>query len=419
MLNTKQKEFVTLVLQRKNLLLTGEAGTGKSYALSETIRQLDFKKKRYALTAMTGAAAINIGGVTFHSWLGAGLADGHINSMVGRIFKNKKAAERLQKTDVLIIDEVSMMSQELFETADKILRAVRRVNQPFGGIQLIAVGDFLQIPVVSRSSVKYFCFESDIWDGMNIETKILTEIVRQDGAGKFAKTLSKVRIGDVCDDTMDLLDTCIGRKFPDDGIEATRLYCVNKDVNLYNQQRLDQIDSTEHIYDAIDSGNKKHEAYFDKNCPAPKTLRLKVGAQVMLLKNVDLEMGLANGSVGVVEDLGDKVIMVRFANGVQEGIVLDEWDAKEQVFKADGGSSMKSVAKRQQFPLKLAYAITVHKSLGCTLDRAEVHLAGAFECGMVYVALSRVRDLESLSIKSIDYDRIKADVKCKKFYGYR
>ena len=418
MLNEKQKEILGVALGGKSILLTGAAGVGKSFTLSELTRQLELKGKKYALTAMTGAAAINIGGCTFHSWLGAGLADGVLSQMVGRIFKNKKALARLQNTEVLIIDEVSMMSKDLFETADKILRAVRRRNVPFGGVQVILVGDFLQVPVVSRSSEKFFCFESEIWSELNIQTHILDEIIRQDSEGEFAKILNKIRLGSVDDDVMDVLDTCFSNKFPDDGIEATRIFCINKDVDSYNQQRLNQINQREFSFEAEDSGNSKYFPFFDKNCPAPRTLNLKVGATVMLLKNEDLEAGLCNGSVGSVESISNEYITVRFLNGLQFEVGKHVWDAKEQGFSASGKASMKSVAKRQQFPLRLAYAITVHKSLGCTLDRAEVHLGGVFECGLAYVALSRVRDLESLSIASIDYDRIKANVKCKKFYGY-
>lgn len=416
-LNKLQKFAVDQALQGANILLTGQAGTGKSYTLAELINQLGRKKIAYGLAAMTGVAALNIGGSTIHSWAGIGLAEEGGATLARKVNGNKRARERIIGAKVLIIDEISMCSKELFEKLDVVFRSVRKkFKVPFGGLQLILVGDFLQLPPVSRTTEKAFCFESEVWEDANIHTVQLTEIVRQDSTGDFAKLLSKIRTGDYTEDDLDLLDTAFGRKFPEDGIQPVVLNCTNKNVDYFNQKKLDDLKGEAVTIEAEDSGQANYVQFFERNCPAPKYLTLKIGAQVMLLHNIDVEGGLVNGSVGVVEGFNGKVPTVRFANGIQCPVVPHKWEAKEQVFKEDGSWRMRKAATREQVPLKLAWAITVHKSQGQTIDRVILDAGDAFEEGMLYVALSRVRDLDSLSIKSINYDRIKVNKKCKAFY---
>lgn len=417
-LNTLQKYFVDQALRGANLFLTGQAGTGKSYTLSALMSEFTKRRIAYGITATTGIAALNVQGSTIHSWAGIGLGEEDAATLAGKVNKNKRAAERIRKTKVLIIDEISMCSKELFEKLDQVFRVVRRkFNLPFGGIQLILVGDWLQLPPVARQYEKSFCFESEIWKTARIRNVTLTEIVRQDATGSFAKLLSKIRTGEYEDADLDLLDSRFGFKFPNDGIKPVVLYCTNRNVEAFNNKELSKLEGEAVHHDAEDSGQANYIAFFDRNCPAPKVLSLKVGAQVMLLHNLSVEGGLVNGSIGVVEAFTPgKAPVVRFANGAQEVIQKHTWEAKEQVFDDNGGWRMRTAAKREQFPLKLAWSMTVHKSQGSTIDRVQLDASDAFEEGMIYVALSRVRSLDCLSIKSIDYSKIKVNQKCKRFY---
>jgi ATP-dependent DNA helicase PIF1 len=411
-----QKEFFRKFFQHKNIFLTGPAGTGKSYAVHLLFKFLDSKRIFYGKTATTGVAALNIGGTTLHSWSGMGLADEHGMDLINKVNDNTKAVDRIKSCKVLVIDEISMAKADLIEKLDIVCQVIRDDEKPFGGIQVVFVGDFMQLPpVFGKMEEERFAFNSEAWKSAKIRFIHLTEIVRQHEEPHFAKFLNEVRMGTAKD--LSPLSECINRKFPKDGIQPVKLFCKNVDVNEFNGKELDKIKTASRTYGSVDEGPESWKQFFDKNCPAPTYLKLKKGAQVILLINQDVEKGLVNGSVGVVENLYDNCVEVRF----EQGLFLIEghnWEIKQNEFDHLTKMMKKVVlAKRRQLPLKLAWALTIHKAQGSTLDRAEIDIAEAFADGQVYVALSRVRNLKSLSVKPFSFKKIMVNKKCIDFYN--
>lgn len=410
-----QKEFFRSFFEGRNLFLTGPAGTGKSYAAGLLFKFLDEMQIFYGKTATTGVAALNIGGTTIHSWSGMGLADDNGMELLDKVASNSKAVNRIKHCKVLVIDEVSMAKSELMDKLDIVCQFVRDNERPFGGIQVVFVGDFLQLPpVFTKFEKEAFAFDSQAWREARVKTIHLTEIVRQHDEPHFAKFLNEVRLG--TSNNYDVLDDCIGRVFPDDGIRPVRLFCKNLDVDAYNKMELDKLPGKSQNYYATDEGSDVWRQFFDKNSQAPSRLELKVGAQVILLKNLDTANGLVNGSVGVVHKLYESSVEVQFINGIFP-IEVHEWEVKQNELDIVTNMMKKvSVAKRKQIPLRLAWALTIHKGQGSTLDRAEINVSEAFAAGQVYVALSRVRNLKSLRINAFNPARIMVNKKCLEFY---
>jgi ATP-dependent DNA helicase PIF1 len=376
---------------------------------------LDSKGIFYGKTATTGVAALNIGGTTLHSWSGMGLADDNGMDLINKVKDNSKAVNRIKSSKVLVIDEISMAKSELIEKLDIVCQVIRDDERPFGGIQVVFVGDFLQLPpVFDKTENEQFAFDSEAWRSAKIRVVHLTEIVRQHDEPHFAKFLNEVRMGTAKD--LGMLKECVDREFPQDGIKPVKLFCKNIDVNGYNDKELEKLKHVSRTYGSMDDGGESWKQFFDKNCPAPTYLKLKKGAQVILLVNKDVENGLVNGSVGVVENLYDNCVEVRFENGL---FVIEPhaWEVKQNEFDHLTQTMKKTVlAKRRQIPLKLAWALTIHKAQGSTLNRAEIDISEAFAAGQVYVALSRVRNLKSLSVKPFSSKKIMVNKKCIDFY---
>lgn len=410
-----QKEFFRRFFRHKNLFHTGAAGTGKSYDINLLFRYLDSLGIMYGKTATTGVAALNIGGTTINSWAGIGLGDDDGMDLLDKVSENKKAVNRIKNCKVLVIDEISMAKANLIEKIDIVCQYIRDDERPFGGIQVVFVGDFMQLPpVFKKFEPEKFAFESQAWHDSKIEMINLTEIVRQHDEPHFAKFLNDVRFGKATD--LEILRECINRKFPEDGIKPVKLYCRNIDVNEFNLRELDKIVGPSQTFRAFDEASENWQQFFDKNCPAPTRLELKVGAQVMLLVNLDVANGLVNGSVGVVHKVYTDMVEVKFENGIFP-IEPFNWEIKQNEFDPIAGAMKKTVlAKRRQMPLKLAWAVTIHKAQGSTLSRAEIDIGDAFAEGQVYVALSRVRNLKSLSVKPFSLSKIKVNQKCLNFY---
>lgn len=413
-----QKDFIHYLFNGGNILLTGPAGTGKSFCLKAVFDFLEINGYYYAKTAMTGVAALNIGGSTLHSWAGIGLAEEAAEQLVAVVRRHKQAKDKIKAVKTIFVDEISMASGQLIDKLDFVFRFFRKSNKPFGGIQMVFVGDFLQLPPVFKSwnapIKEQFAFDAKAWKAARIYTISLTEIMRQDSSSQFAEMLCGIRVGDTS--KIDLLKSRFDFKFPDDGIAPVKIFCKNVDVNSFNKAKLNLTSGSEKLYYSDDEGKPHHIEFFNKNCQAPQTLALKVGAQVMLLINHDTDAGLVNGSVGVVELMNNNGVTVRFANGQTSFIPPNKWELKEEVVGIDGKVKMKVIAYRKQIPLKLAWATTVHKQQGSTIDRAEIDITEAFACGQVYVALSRVRDLESLSVKPFDQSTITVNDRCLEFY---
>jgi ATP-dependent DNA helicase PIF1 len=411
-LSEKQNIAYKLMTEGKSIFLTGAAGSGKTAVIKMFI-EVYKSTKIMGVTSTTGISALLFGGTTIHSFLGIGLGQGSVESIVGKIYKNPPIRKRWGELEVLIIDEISMLSPVLFDKLESIARRIRHNEKPFGGIQLILSGDFLQLPCIGSD---YFCFESKSWDRCLEKVVYLTEIMRQKEV-EFQECLNNIRVGLLPKKTKKLLNTRVGIKLTNDfGIKPTKLFSTNHSVDYINNKELDILAESDpdffeynmeiHVYPGVKNKDYAIEKY-KKCCNAPEILQLCVGAQVMLLWNLDTEGGLVNGSRGVITSFVGDIPMVKFLNGRELFINHNIWECEEQD---------KKILRVVQIPLKLAYALTIHKSQGCSLDYAEIDLSNTFANGQAYVALSRVKKLDGLSIIDIDFDKIVANEKAIAFY---
>lgn len=418
-LNSEQQAAVQAFSDGHSFLLTGSAGTGKTSVLSKILESAKGCGLTAGLTAMTGAAALLIGGKTLHSYLGIGLGDDPVQDIIKRIRFVKTISSRWKALDLLIIDEVSMLTAELLEKINHIAKVLRHDPRPMGGIQTILCGDFYQLPPVSTDKKAKFCFKADSWPAIVPKVVQLTEIMRQTDP-LFQKCLSQIRLGSCPPDVEEVLRSRTTQAIHADGIEPTRLYTRNADTDRINQKSLKELNMPIEEYHSSysQSTNQPRHAkaverlknFIDKSAPCVDTLKLCLNVQVMLINNMDFDRGLVNGSRGVVTSFENGLPVVRFLNGIETTIEEHAWSIKDE-------DSTVTVSKRQ-IPLKLAYAITIHKSQGCTLDLVEVDIGRSiFEPGQAYVALSRVRSLEGLYILDFDPSRIRAHPEVTAFYA--
>lgn len=414
-LTESQLKFIKTFFTGYNVLLTGEAGTGKSHVVKALFSFLETQGISIGKTGLTGVAAFNIGGQTLHSFMGIGLGEESADVLITKVFKNRKAWSRVRAVEVLFIDEISMCKGELLDKIDKILRHYRHPKEPFGGVQIIGCGDWLQLPPIFKNSTSNeFAFQCSSWREACVKTVVLKEQMRQHGDPAFARVLGSLRLGDIS--SLHLLHPRINASFPKDGIEPVRIFCKNFDVDRHNKEQIDRLTTPAKTYIARDNGAPHFVESLDKNCPAPKVLELKIGAQVILLSNLDVERGFVNGSIGVVQSYASTGVRVQFKSGTMI-VEEEEWQIKNQEADYQGKLQTKVVATRVQIPLKLCWAITVHRAMGKTLDRAIVDVEEAFSTGMCYTALSRVRNMESLSISgSIPHEAIQVNQSCVEFY---
>ena len=391
--------------QGGNALVTGSAGTGKSTLLQAIRERFD---KRLPVTASTGISAVNVGGMTIHSWAGLGLAE-EAGDVLARAILDKggKAMKRIKNAKRLAIDEISMIHGDLFDKLDVVFRIVRdKPDQPFGGVQLILFGDFLQLPPVNRGGAQKFAFQSEAWKSAGIKTFMLTKVFRQEDQA-FVDALNSIRLGEMTQSVRALLSTRWKVTDDDPSLRPVVMYTHNADVDRENESKLRKLQGEERRFISRDKGEGAHLSAIQKNCLAPETLRLKIGAQVMLLWNIEPLGGLANGTMGVVVGFTDEKPRVKFANGREETLEKEQWTIKN-------GDEI--LASRSQFPLRLAWCITVHKSQGMTLDKISVFLDRVFEPGQSYVALSRVKTLGGLFIESTKIGAIRAHPDALSFY---
>ena len=407
-LNTEQQMAIDAFKKGNNIFLTGPAGTGKSVTLKEIIKYCNNNNINFGVTATTGTAAFLIGGKTLHSYLGIGLAKDSAEEIYKFVrYKLKHIADKLRNLSVLIIDEISMLDTELFNKISEYLCFIRKSNKAFGGLQLILTGDFCQLEPVQGE----FCFNSNIWPLLNLQTIYLHKLIRQDGDKEFQKMLSKLRYGICSERTFNKLLELKNTTFGD--VKPTKLYPYNIDVDKINKQEYDKLitsgaEMKKYItkYPLITSKNKDKIEKWIKSIELPEFVELCVGAQVMVIANIDQDNGIVNGTRGVVIELKDKSVFIKRVNGLIHEVKFHKnTDSLDPTFCAEF------------IPLKLAYAITHHKSQGATLDAIEIDIGTkVFAAGQAYTAISRARDLNSIKIVAISKKSFIANKDVLEFY---
>ena len=400
-----QEEALAVLKTGANVFLTGEPGSGKSHTVNEYVAWLRERGVEPAITASTGIAATHIGGYTIHSWSGIGVHTRLTEYDLDAIAQNKSVGGRVRGASVLIIDEVSMLSAATLSMVDSVCREVRRSSRPFGGLQVVLVGDFFQLPPVqpraksadeqpsfSRSEEgTQFAFAASAWGRSNVLVCYLHEQHRQEDA-VFLSFLSAIRNGEVEEEHTQLLRTRYSKQA---GSGTTQLYSHNADVNTINDKALGELPGDSARFTMTSHGGEKLVAALKRGCLSPESLVLKVGARVMFTKNDTVRHRFANGTLGTVVGFSSETgwPVVKTRGGATLVAEPMEWNL------TDGG---RVLARLTQVPLRLAWAMTVHKSQGMSLDAAHMDLSGVFEYGQGYVALSRVRTLGGLSISGLN-----------------
>ncbi len=384
-----------------NIFLTGEPGSGKTYVLNQYIAWLEHMGVSVAVTASTGIAATHVGGMTIHSWSGIGARDGLTQYDLDHIATNEKIVKRVKKARVLVIDEISMLDGRVLDGIEAIMRTIRQSGDAFGGLQVILVGDFFQLPpIAGRGEMARFAFESTAWERAKFLTCYLTEQHRQEDE-LLLGLLSAIRRNDVDESHYTLLGEQTEIGYTD--IEPTRLFTHNSDVDALNADRLNLLDTEKSTYkmEVTVAKNKVLVEALRKSCLSPDVLVLKREAMVMCTKN-NFEAGYVNGTLG-------RVVGFDPDDGFPIMETLDERTIKMMPASWTVAEDGKVLAEISQVPLRLAWAITVHKSQGMSLDAAEIDLRNAFTYGQGYVALSRVRTLVGMKILGLNPQALLVD----------
>ena len=432
----EQINAFTAYVHGKNVFVTGPGGTGKTALIKYLQKDASRKGSNIQVCALTGCAAVLLEckAKTLHSWAGIGLGTGSLDQLVTKIMKNRFLKSNWKDTDILVVDEVSMMSQKLFELLDAIGKTIRRNSRPFGGIQLIFSGDFYQLPPVGNKDdieTMRFCFESDLWSQtFTKEDHIqLTKIFRQSDP-VYQKILNQIREGKLKRSSNEALLNKVGRQISDNCVvRPTKLFPTRNKVDHVNTTEMNRLQTAEqefnlkyHVDLEMTAAELLKRRQFTKeqiqtellylkgNLRCDEIVKLKVGSQVMCIVNIELDNGstLCNGSQGIVTRLSEQGLpIVKFGITLETVMSYHVWPSEN--IPGIGIS---------QLPLILAWALTIHKAQGATLDIAEIDAgSGIFECGQTYVALSRVKSLEGLYLTSFDASRIKVSRKVQEFYA--
>tara|TARA_Y100000780_G_C13694897_1_gene421138 strand:+ start:759 stop:2108 length:1350 start_codon:yes stop_codon:yes gene_type:complete len=439
-LSETQQEIFEYYKEGKNVFITGPGGCGKSYLLKQIIADATRNKIKTSICAMTGCAALLLGcgSKTLHSWAGIGLAKDEDYKIISRIESNRFKKMNWKSTHLLILDEVSMMSKRMFELLDQIGKQIRRDTRPFGGIQLIFSGDFYQLPPVNKqlenTDDSAFCFQSVLWDE-TFEYQVMLDKVFRQNDEQYIELLHQIREGKLYKEDVDLLKTRLIKNLDiendedirHNNIKPVKLFPTKSSVYKININEMNKlvVEENRYKYKAIYNPSKetlmnpryskpsdKHlefeEDYLLRNGLFDDELILKEGCQVMCICNLDLDMGICNGSTGIVTGFRgpNKNPIVRFSNDIVTEITRFEWN-----------SDTIPGFKIEQYPLILAWAVTIHKSQGATLECAEIDVGSkVFAPGQTYVALSRVKSLDGLYLRSFNHNKVKTTKIVQEFY---
>lgn len=400
----KQETALKLLKAGENVFLTGSAGAGKTYTLNQYINYLKARKVPVAITASTGIAATHMNGMTIHTWAGIGIKDFLSDADLKNMKERKYLKEHLENAQVLIIDEISMLHAKQLNLVNQVLKYFKDSDDAFGGIQVIVAGDFFQLPPVGKNDERNrdkFCFMSEAWVEAKFRVCYLTEQHRQ-GDDYLNDILNAIRAQSIDHQHIQALEHT---RHQDIGDTFTRLYTHNMDVDNINFKHLNEIETESKQFDAVCDGNQKLIETLKSSVRAPEILNLKKHAKVMFVKN-NFDMGYINGSLGEVigfEEDDDHGILpkVKLTDGTVLLVEPETWSVDN-----DAG---KTIASFQQIPLRLAWAITIHKSQGMTLEAAEINLSHTFEKGQGYVALSRLKSLSGLRLLGFNSQALELD----------
>jgi ATP-dependent DNA helicase PIF1 len=397
----------------RNIFISGAGGTGKSYMLKEIINEARDKGIVCEMTAATGVAAVNVSGTTLHRFFGVGLCTGDIEYIIGKVKKNRDALMRIMNTKLLFIDEISMIGDKLFAKLDLVAKHYRKSREPFGGMRLVVSGDFLQLCPIEEGWV----FESKVWKLLNFKTCFMF-VPRRFTDKDFYHMLMRAREGKLIQEDLRKIKTRVDaynrytKEKKPEAVKPTILSALRIEVEEINKQEMEKLASNAKNYTAIDTfvpiQNTARPAHYRQQLDymAPKVLSLKVDAQVMITWNLNVKEELCNGTRAVVKELCENTVTILTRNG--QSVILER-----NVFPLKDKNAKVS---RSQFPLMLAFAGTIHKAQGSTLDFCVVDLGpDVFAPGQGYVALSRARSWDSLLISSFTCKSIKADQKALDF----
>jgi len=401
-MNDKQLEALEIVKSKRNLFLTGSAGTGKSFTIREIVRYLENMNINYGLTALTGCAAVLINGQTIHSFLGLGISR-DLKTIIKNLEKFKKQLAIIKDLQTLIIDEVSMMDNQLLELINNLLKYIKHNSIVFGGIQVILVGDFHQLPPIEND----YCFTSPIWNDLGLSSIILTDIIRQKDDDDLKKILEEIRNEKLSESSLEILKSLVitDTKYKEDEIKPTRLYPINTNVDKINayeyKKLLKKNDNNEILYKAR-TNTKEIIKDIDKY-----DIYLTLNTQIMIIRNISFENKLVNGTRGIVIEMKEMSVIIKDNDGRLHEITYYN-DMNINGKKNTGISFM---------PLKLAYAISIHKAQGASIDNLEIDLGeDIFISGQLYTALSRSTNIKNLKLINFSKSSLMKNKKIKNFY---